>query len=272
MPKRRPAREPQADFRRGGRLESGTRAGRDETMNESPPDRTLPTRRAVLRGAAGARRARLRRTAARAASAPRTGRRRRPARGSCCSARAAGPASTVDRSETASAVVVDGVPYLVDCGYGTMRALVASGLGFQPVSTVFLTHLHDDHTADLAAMLAHQWTGSKATPTHVYGPYAHRAHRRRRARVLPRQRRDPHGRRRPHDAARRRCSSATTSTSATSPCACSPTSRSSSRPRRTRTIPSASSRKCGTARSATASRRARARSASRATRRTPRTS
>jgi ribonuclease BN (tRNA processing enzyme) len=83
-----------------------------------------------------------------------------------------GPGVSVDRGETASAVVVDGVPYLVDCGYGTMRALVAAGIGYQPVSTVFLTHLHDDHTADLAAMLAHQWTGSKPTPTHVYGPYA----------------------------------------------------------------------------------------------------
>jgi ribonuclease BN (tRNA processing enzyme) len=83
-----------------------------------------------------------------------------------------GPGVGLDRSETASAVVVDGVPYLVDCGYGTMRALVASGMGYQPVSTVFLTHLHDDHTADLAAMLAHQWTGSKAAPTNVYGPYA----------------------------------------------------------------------------------------------------
>lgn len=83
-----------------------------------------------------------------------------------------GPGVSLDRGETASAVVVDGTPYLVDCGYGTMRALVASGIGFQPVSTVFLTHLHDDHTADLAAMLAHQWTGSKAAPTHVYGPYA----------------------------------------------------------------------------------------------------
>jgi ribonuclease BN (tRNA processing enzyme) len=83
-----------------------------------------------------------------------------------------GPGVDITRSETASAVIVDGVPYLVDCGYGTMRALVASGLGFQRVSTVFLTHLHDDHTADLAAMLAHQWTSSKAAPTHVYGPYA----------------------------------------------------------------------------------------------------
>ena len=83
-----------------------------------------------------------------------------------------GPSVDVARGQTASAVVVDGVPYLVDCGYGTMRALVASGLGFQPVSTIFLTHLHDDHTADIAAMLAHQWTGNKASPTHVYGPYA----------------------------------------------------------------------------------------------------
>ena len=38
-----------------------------------------------------------------------------------------GPGVSLDRSETASAVVVDGVPYLVDCGYGTMRALVAVG-------------------------------------------------------------------------------------------------------------------------------------------------
>jgi ribonuclease BN (tRNA processing enzyme) len=82
-----------------------------------------------------------------------------------------GPSVALDRSETASAVVVDGTPYLIDCGYGTLRALVAAGVGYQPVSTVFLTHLHDDHTADLAAMVAHQWTGSKATETHVYGPY-----------------------------------------------------------------------------------------------------
>jgi ribonuclease BN (tRNA processing enzyme) len=82
-----------------------------------------------------------------------------------------GPGVALDRSETASAVVVDGVPYLVDCGYGTLRALTAAGYGLQSIDTVFLTHLHDDHTADLAAMLAHQWTGSKARETHVYGPY-----------------------------------------------------------------------------------------------------
>ncbi|HTR00900.1 MAG TPA: MBL fold metallo-hydrolase [Candidatus Acidoferrum sp.] len=83
-----------------------------------------------------------------------------------------GPGIDLNRSQTAVAVVVDGVPYLVDCGYGTVRQLVASGVGFQRIDNIFLTHLHDDHTADLAALLNFQWTnGNKAKPTDVYGPY-----------------------------------------------------------------------------------------------------
>jgi ribonuclease BN (tRNA processing enzyme) len=140
-------------------------------MNDNPRDRRLTTRRAVLRGAAGLAALAL---PWRVVAQPNAANRPAPPPGTrlVLLGTRGGPGVTLDRSETASAVVVDGVPYLVDCGYGTMRALVASGLGFQPVSTVFLTHLHDDHTADLAAMLAHQWTGSKTAETHVYGPYA----------------------------------------------------------------------------------------------------
>ncbi len=82
-----------------------------------------------------------------------------------------GPGVDLVRSQTASAVVVDGRPYLVDCGYGTVRQLVASNVGYLNVSQVFLTHLHDDHTSDLAAMLSFQWTNSKASGTDVYGPH-----------------------------------------------------------------------------------------------------
>jgi ribonuclease BN (tRNA processing enzyme) len=141
-------------------------------MPAYPPDRTLPTRRTVLKGAAGL--AALGLAGPLLAQPPAPANRPPPPPGTrlVMLGTRGGPGVSIDRSETASAVVVDGTPYLVDCGYGTMRALVASGIGFQPVSTVFLTHLHDDHTADLAAMLAHQWTGSKTTPTHVYGPYA----------------------------------------------------------------------------------------------------
>ena len=82
-----------------------------------------------------------------------------------------GPGIDLDRSQTASAVVVDGVPYLVDCGYGTLRQLVASRVGYLRLGHVFLTHLHDDHTADLPSLLSFQWTNNRAEPTEVYGPY-----------------------------------------------------------------------------------------------------
>jgi ribonuclease BN (tRNA processing enzyme) len=82
-----------------------------------------------------------------------------------------GPNVTLRRSQAGCAIVVDGRPYLVDCGYGTLRALVESGVGYLQVGAVFLTHLHDDHTSDLPALLTHQWTGSRAQPTTVYGPH-----------------------------------------------------------------------------------------------------
>lgn len=86
-----------------------------------------------------------------------------------------GPGVLRDRGQTASAVVVDGTPYLIDCGYGTVRALVASGIGMPRIGSVFLTHLHNDHTADLAALLSFQWTGPREMPTDVYGPYGTQA-------------------------------------------------------------------------------------------------
>jgi ribonuclease BN (tRNA processing enzyme) len=82
-----------------------------------------------------------------------------------------GPNFTVERSECANAVVVDGRAYLVDCGYGTLAALVRAGLNYRNVGQIFLTHLHDDHTSDVAALLSHQWTGGRVDPTVVIGPY-----------------------------------------------------------------------------------------------------
>ena len=83
----------------------------------------------------------------------------------------AGPGIDLARGQTGSAVVVDGRPYLIDCGYGTLRQLVASNVGYLQVSTIFFTHLHDDHTGDVPALLSFQWTNGKTTPTDAYGPY-----------------------------------------------------------------------------------------------------
>lgn len=81
-----------------------------------------------------------------------------------------GPGIDLTRAQTASAVVVDGVAYLVDCGYGTIRQLVAANIPYQRIDHIFFSHLHDDHTADLAALLDFQWINNKATPTDAFGP------------------------------------------------------------------------------------------------------
>src|ERR1700744_2890938 len=82
-----------------------------------------------------------------------------------------GPGVDAVHAQTASAVVVDGRPYLIDCGYGALRQLVAANVGYLQISTILFTHLHDDHTGDLPALLSYQWTNGKTTPTDAYGPY-----------------------------------------------------------------------------------------------------
>ena len=83
-----------------------------------------------------------------------------------------GPGVGVGRQQTASLVIAGGEPYLVDCGYGAVRGLVQAGLRVGQISNVFVSHLHNDHTADIAALLSMKWTGGQANPapTTVWGP------------------------------------------------------------------------------------------------------
>ena len=85
-----------------------------------------------------------------------------------------GPNYTATRGEAANAVIAGGQPYLVDCGYGTLAALKKAGVNHRQIGRVFLTHLHDDHTADLAALLIRQWTDGRVDPVTVAGPFGTR--------------------------------------------------------------------------------------------------
>ena len=83
-----------------------------------------------------------------------------------------GPGVTANRTQASNAVIVDGRPYLVDCGYGALKACVQAGISLGSISNVFITHLHDDHTADIAALLALKWTATQNPgPATVHGPY-----------------------------------------------------------------------------------------------------
>jgi ribonuclease BN (tRNA processing enzyme) len=75
------------------------------------------------------------------------------------------------RSQPANLVVVRGTPYLFDAGNGVLRQLALADVPFQQIKTIFLTHLHDDHTADVGTIFGMQWDfagGGHALD--VYGP------------------------------------------------------------------------------------------------------
>jgi ribonuclease BN (tRNA processing enzyme) len=88
---------------------------------------------------------------------------------------AGGPLPVAGRAGTASAVVVDGRVFLVDCGRGAPSAYADAGLDFRDLEAVFLTHLHADHTGDLPGLLLYGW-GARSNghgplaPIRVYGP------------------------------------------------------------------------------------------------------
>lgn len=68
-----------------------------------------------------------------------------------------GPALVEQRSEPATVLMVDGRPYLIDCGIGTMRRLLDAGVPSEAIGTIFITHNHPDHALGLVDVLANDY-------------------------------------------------------------------------------------------------------------------
>ena len=82
---------------------------------------------------------------------------------------AGGPGGHTRRSGIASLVEFDGTRMLVDAGVGVVRQLAHVGLTVGDIDIVFLTHLHDDHTAGLPALLTFRHTMRRG-PLTLVGP------------------------------------------------------------------------------------------------------
>ena len=87
------------------------------------------------------------------------------------------PPADPDRSGPATAVVVNGTPYLVDFGAGIVRraksAAVDKGItALDPVKlrVVFVTHLHSDHTVGYPDLILTPWVLGRRVPLEVHGP------------------------------------------------------------------------------------------------------
>ncbi|WP_276254324.1 MBL fold metallo-hydrolase [Halomontanus rarus] len=64
---------------------------------------------------------------------------------------------TGERFQTGVLVQEDGRTLLIDCGSGVLHRLQQSGVGYEAVSTVLLTHHHLDHVSDLLPLMKARW-------------------------------------------------------------------------------------------------------------------
>ncbi|WP_321926960.1 MBL fold metallo-hydrolase [Burkholderia sp. BCC1998] len=81
-----------------------------------------------------------------------------------------GPRVGLGRSNPANLLVINDVPYVIDCGMGVSRQFVKTGIPLSRLRYVFITHHHSDHNLEYGNLLYNAWaTGLKAR-IDAYGP------------------------------------------------------------------------------------------------------
>lgn len=79
-----------------------------------------------------------------------------------------GPGLTVKRAGESSLLTIRGKRYLIDAGIGATRRLAEAKVPLPSISELFITHPHNDHTADLPGMMAIY--SSREHPLEILGP------------------------------------------------------------------------------------------------------
>ncbi|MEA3137208.1 MAG: ribonuclease [Thermoplasmata archaeon] len=77
---------------------------------------------------------------------------------------------TAERGSSAIAVKRGGEILLWDCGEGTQRQIQKSGLSYQQVTQIWLTHYHGDHCYGVPGLLKTMALNERTSPLWLYGP------------------------------------------------------------------------------------------------------
>jgi ribonuclease BN (tRNA processing enzyme) len=74
------------------------------------------------------------------------------------------------RSNPSTLILVNEVPYLIDCGYGTTRQLLAAGVSLDHLRYIFITHHHSDHNLEFGTVFYNAWVTGLSARVDAYGP------------------------------------------------------------------------------------------------------
>jgi ribonuclease BN (tRNA processing enzyme) len=74
------------------------------------------------------------------------------------------------RSNPATLIIINDVPYLVDCGYGVSKQLISAGVALNRVRYIFITHHHSDHNLELGTLFYNAGINGLPVRVDAYGP------------------------------------------------------------------------------------------------------
>lgn len=74
------------------------------------------------------------------------------------------------RSNPSTLVLINDVPYLIDCGYGVTKQLITKGVALDRLRYIFITHHHSDHNLEFGPLLYNTWITGLPAHIDAYGP------------------------------------------------------------------------------------------------------
>lgn len=70
----------------------------------------------------------------------------------------------------ATLILINDIPYLIDCGYGVSRQMMNAGVALNRLRYIFITHHHSDHNLEYGPLLYNAWMTSQPIKIDTYGP------------------------------------------------------------------------------------------------------
>jgi ribonuclease BN (tRNA processing enzyme) len=82
----------------------------------------------------------------------------------------AGPRPNKMRNQSSWVVLVNDVPYVVDCGYGATRQMISANIPLRNLRYIFITHHHSDHNLEYGNLMYNAWAWGFKGRIDTYGP------------------------------------------------------------------------------------------------------
>src|SRR5437762_7561626 len=81
-----------------------------------------------------------------------------------------GPTLGKTRNNASTLILINDIPYVVDCGYGVSRQLMTAGISLDRLRYVFITHHHSDHNLEYGPLFYNAWITGLPIHVDAYGP------------------------------------------------------------------------------------------------------